>query len=420
MLARSVSFSLVAILFTLVPGTIRGENWPAWRGTEGNGVATNETAPVTWSTTENVAWKTPLAAGGNSTPIIWEDQIFLTEPDATGHKRCLTCYDRKTGKQQWQHAEEISKKIQTHKTNPHCSSSAATDGEHVVAWLGSAGLYCFNLEGKKQWSFDVGEIEHIWGWAASPVIYKDLVILNVGPGTNSFLVAVNKHTGKEVWRREIENMTSENAKEFRGSWSTPVIAPATDGKGDVMLLTLPLALRAMNPQTGEDIWTCEGITKLIYTSPMVTNDMVIAMSGYGGASMGVKRGGKGNALENRVWLNDEKRQNPQRIGSGVVIGEHLYINNAPGVCWCIEIKTGKTTWEQRLGGDSWSNMVLIDGRLYVVNMAGVTHVIDPDPTECKVLAENDLSSTTRGSIAVSNGQLFIRTYDHLWCIGESK
>jgi outer membrane protein assembly factor BamB len=252
----------------------------------------------------------------------------------------------------------------------------------------------------------------VWGYGSSPLIHENLVILNFGPGLNTFIVALDKKSGDEVWRQEYPAMKSAELGEFHGSWSTPVVHKF--GERTLLLLSLPEKLRAVDPKTGADVWTCDGPSKLVYTSPLVAGDVVIAMCGYGGPAIAVKGTGTGDQTENRLWIHP---RNPQRVGSGVIVGDYLYILNEPGNAWCLDPKTGDRKWEQRLGmGNSWSSMTYVDGRIYILNTAGTTIVLDPSPDECKVIAENKLGELTRGSHAFSNGQIFIRTYEHLYCI----
>ena len=395
------------------------DNWPAWRGPTGDGVCREKSVPLTWSRDENVVWRAELPGPGNSTPIIWENRVFVTCASDDGRRRALICFDRDSGDRLWEQAVTYDKKEVTHKTNPQCSPSPTTDGRLVFAWHGSAGLYAYDLEGNKKWERDLGTFEHIWGYAASPLIFEDLLILNCGPGTNAYVVALNKQTGQQVWRRDVPSMVSEKVEEYRGSWSTPVVHGA--GKAARLFLSLPEVLLAVDPRTGDDIWSCSGMTKLVYTSPLVNDRYVVAMCGYHGNALAVRRGGRGDVTDtHRLWLHSERKQIPQRVGSGVIVGDQIYILNEPGIAWCLDIQTGEKRWEKRLGGGrSWTSMVHAGDRLYVLNEAGTTFVLAVDPDQCRVLAENKLGETTRGSLAVSNGRVFVRTYQHLYCLGGS-
>jgi outer membrane protein assembly factor BamB len=405
----------------LVAPLVRADNWPAWRGPEGNGQCHEKDLPLKWSATENVRWKVPLPGPGNSTPIIWGDKIFLTQATEKGQKRSLICFNRKDGSRLWEKTVAYPDREPTHDTNPYCSASPVTDGERVVVSHGSAGVFCYDLDGKELWHRDLGKCHHIWGNAASPVIYQDMILLNFGPGERTFLIAMDKKTGRDVWKIDEPGgkLGDKGRSEWFGSWSTPVVAKI-DGR-DQIIMSWPGIVKAHDPKTGAVIWSCRGLERdkepdrLTYTSPLVTSDVVVAMAGFGGPAIGLKPGGKGDVTDaQRLWRHPG---NPQRIGTGVIIGEHIYMANEPGNAQCIEWKTGKVVWTERLGGNLWGSLVHSDGRLYVTTLDGETVVFAAKP-KFEELARNPLKERTLASIAVSDGTLFIRTYQHLWCIGK--
>jgi outer membrane protein assembly factor BamB len=406
--------SLLVLLTLGLPSL--ADNWPAWRGRDASGHANEKDLPLTWSATENVKWKARLPGPGNSTPAVWGRKILLTQSlDKAGQRRATLCFDRADGKLLWQRDVDFQGKESTHIDNPYCSASPATDGERAVVSHGSAGVFCYDLDGKELWRRDLGLFEHIWGNAASPVVYRDLVILNCGPGERTFLLAVDKHTGRDVWKvDEPGGMYGHKNSEWIGSWSTPVVA-TIDGR-DELIMTWPEAVKAYDPLTGQLLWTCRGLTRLVYTSPLVTPRAVVAMSGFHGSALAVRPGGRGDVTEShRLWHHPDRA--PQRIGSGVILGDHVFIANEPGTLQCIELFTGKTLWVERLGGRSWGNLVHAAGRLYVTNLEGETFVAAARP-EFEVLARNPLKERTLASIAPADGEIFIRTYEHLWCIGK--
>jgi outer membrane protein assembly factor BamB len=409
-----------ALLLLLAAGAAWGENWPGWRGPRGDGTSTETNLPTKWSPTENVRWHVKLPGPGNSSPVVWGDRVFLTQSlDKAGTQRAVMCFDRKDGKLLWQQAVPFKGKEPTHGTNPYCSATPVTDGERVIASHGSAGVLCYDFDGKQLWHRDLGSFIHIWGTAASPILYGDLVILNCGPGERTFLLAMDKKTGKDVWKvDEAGGKSGEKGNsEWIGSWSTPRLV-TVDGR-DQLIMTWPNAVKAYDPKTGELLWIGRGLTRLVYTSPLVTPEVVVAMSGFHGSALALKIGGKGDVTEtNRLWHHATK--NPQRIGSGVIIGEHVYMANAgPGTLQCIELKTGKVLWEERLGEPNWGSLVHADGKLYVTDQAGDTFVLAAKP-QFELISRNRLREHTNASIAVSNGELFIRTHQQLWCIGSNQ
>lgn len=414
--------ALVAVLLSC--GCAFG-NWPAWRGPEGTGVAHESKLPLRWSTNENIRWRTPLPERGNSTPIVWKDSVFVTQAMENGNRRTLMCFDRKTGKQRWQKGVAYSEKEITHETNPQCSASPVTDGERIIASYGSAGLYCYDLEGKELWHRDLGKQHHIWGNGASPILYKDLCILNFGPGERTFLIALDKKTGKTVWQIDEpgghsgEPTPGESSKPpWIGSWSTPVIIK--ENGSDRLIMTFPKRVASLDPKTGKEIWTCSGLNPLVYTSPLYDDGIVVAMGGFSGSAIAVRTGGKGDVTEtHRLWQHPRAKQ---RIGSGVIHDGHVYILNEPPIAECYDLKTGKLVSDQRLKGprpkgETWSSMIVAGDKLYVINQSGDTFVLKADP-KMETLAVNSLGEFTNGSLAPSDGEIFIRTHKNLWCVAE--
>lgn len=408
------TFLLAALLAGLAP-IAAAENWPSWRGADGTGHSRERNLPVKWSATENVRWKTPLPGPGMSSPIVWGDRIFLTQAlDKAGTQRALLCFDRKDGKQLWQHVVAFAGKESSYDGEPHyCSATPVTDGERVVASFGSAGVVCCDFQGKELWRRDLGTAEHIWGNAASPILYGDLVLLNFGPGERTFLTALNKKTGADVWKvaEPGGKAGGSGAAEWIGSWSTPVLLRLPDH--DELIVCWPLAVKAYNPKDGTLLWTCSGSGRLAYATPLVTPEVVVAMSGFNGPYLAVTPGGHGDVTEaRRLWRVE---RSTQRVGSGVLIGEHVYIVNANGTAECIEWKSGKTLWNERAGGSVWGSMVAADGRLYVTTQQGETLVLAAKPA-FEVLSRNPLGERSQSSPAISDGEIFVRTYQHLWCI----
>jgi outer membrane protein assembly factor BamB len=427
MTPRSFPFQTLSVAFSvLLCQSALAANWPGWRGPDGTGVTPETDLPVTWSATENVRWKTPLPDRGNATPIVWGNQVLVSQ--AVGEERLLISFDRNTGTERWRAGTTWKEKDPTHPTNPHASASPITDGERVIIWFGSAGLFCYDMAGKQQWKVDLGKQTHEWGYASSPVIHKDLCILPFGPGEREFLVAVDKKTGKEVWRVDMpKSQPTQRTDGFAGkdgvvgSWSTPLLIKA--GERDELIMTNPEYVQAFDPNTGKELWRCGGLNPLIYTSPMFGEGIVIGSGGYGGSTVAVKPGGMGDVTEShRLW---QKVRDKQRIGSGVITGGHLYILNTPGTAQCIELGSGRPVWEERLQGatgrsESWSSMVLSGDKIYVLNQAGDCFVLRASPKFEKIAANGLNDGLCNASVAPSEGDIFIRTHKHLWCISAKK
>ncbi len=411
----------------------RAAHWPAWRGAKADGISTEKNLPVKWSKDENVRWRVPLPEAGNSTPIVWGERIFLTQP--VGDRRTLLCLNRADGKQLWQAGVTTKEKEPTHGTNPFCSASPVTDGERVIVSFASDGLFCYDFSGKELWKrTDLGRQIHIWGAATSPVIHGNLCFLNFGPGETTYLLAVDKTTGKTVWRndepggdaggppptaKDVPKDPKQPAPrgKWLGSWTTPVLI--NEGGRDSLLMAWPGRLCALDPATGKERWTATGLTPLHYTSPIHANGIVVAMSGFGGSALAVRTGGSGDVTESkRLWHHP---RSPQRIGSGVIHEGHIYIHNDPGTAMCLNLETGKEVWSQRLVGGAatganWSSMLLADGKCYTITQGGDCFVFKASTT-FELFATNPLGERSNSSLVPADGALLIRTHKALWCIG---
>jgi outer membrane protein assembly factor BamB len=305
-----------------------------------------------------------------------------------------------------------------------------TDGERVIVTFGSAGVYCYDFAGRELWRRDLGKQTHTWGNASSPVLFRDLCIVFHGPGEKSFLAALDKKTGRTVWQvdtpetrpeKRTDGFAGNEARGVIGSFSTPILFRA--GGRDELVMSLPERVVAFDPRDGRELWSCGGLNPLVYTSPIFAEGVVVAMGGFLGSTVAVKAGGSGDVTgTHRLW-HEERTKN--RLGCGVIRGGHLYVLNTPGVAECIELKTGRVIWEERLPGvgpkkESWSSMVLAGERIYILNQSGDTVVLKAAP-QFEVLAVNAIGNElTNASHAVADGEIFIRTHKHLWCIGTTK
>lgn len=415
--------SIVVAALALFVAPVFAGDWTAFRGPAGNGISTETNLPVTWSKDQNIQWKVKLPAPGNSSPIVSGGRVFLALAQDEGRKRSLYCFDRTDGKELWVRTVNFDKVLPTHQTNQYAGSTPAADGQHVVVWHASAGLFCYDLDGNELWSRDLGEFRHMWGYGTSPVIYNDRVILHTGPGKRIFVAALDLSSGKTLWETDEPYQGDGDRNElgnYMGSWATPVIANV-DGK-DNIICSLPTRVVGYDPDTGEIVWWCEGLRgnkgDLAYSSPIICGDICVAVGGFGGPSIGFKLGGTGNITEtNRLW---RLPTNPQSIGTGVYIGGHVYRPNASrGTIDCIEPATGKIVWTNQPGGAQyWGSMILADGRLYATNQDGATTILKPNPIEYEEIAVNQLKEEGNSTPAFSNGQIFLRTFENLYCIGE--
>ncbi|HVR35659.1 MAG TPA: PQQ-binding-like beta-propeller repeat protein [Methylomirabilota bacterium] len=387
-------------------------NWPTWRGPDADGITSEKNLPVEWSRTENVRWRVSLPEPGNSTPIVWGDQVFVTQN--IGNERSLLCLDRRDGGELWRRGVTVTGQERTHETNPYCAASPVTDGERVVSWFGSGGLVAHDLSGNELWRVDLGRHDHQFGYGGSPVLHGDVCILNFGPGAREFVVAVNKRSGEEVWR---VSSSTPGEDDIYGMWSTPFVA-RTDGRSEVVV-ALRDYFAGLDPQTGEELWRCDGLGIQAKSSPVAGGGVVVMSGDMRSAELAVRLGGSGNITEtHRLWTRTPAKR---RVGTGVIHDGHLYSVQTGGIADCVDLKTGEYVWEERLRGPSannavWSSPVLSDGHLYVLNQSGDTFVYRAKPAFEQV-GVNSLGERSNSSVVVSDGNLFLRTHEALWCIG---
>lgn len=415
-------------LFALSP-SLQADNWPSWRGDWlGSGKTTETQLPTTWNEETNVRWRIELPEAGNSTPVIHGDRIFVTQPVTETKWRGLMCFDRKTGDLLWKNGLAYEKEERTHRSNPYCSASPATDGEIVYAYYGSAGMAAYDFEGKELWRRDFGAIDHVWGNSTSPVIHGDLVIQYHGPAKNAVLYGLNRKTGETVWEwkepawkpgKRTDGFRDRNDEGVIGSFSTPILI--NTGEREELVMSFPVEMKAFDPATGEVLWSCAGLNPLVYTSPVYSaeGNIVVAMGGYYGNSIGVKAGGSGDVTDShRLW---QLVRHNGGIGTGVVVGSLYYYQDSGGVVYCDDMKTGETIWKDRLpgAGKSWGSFVLAGDLIYTLSQAGDTVVFKASPEGFEVVSQANVGEETNSSLAVSQGEIFLRTHEALWCLGGS-
>lgn len=468
----SLASPVLAVLLTLVGvALVSASDWPRFRGPNGTGVSTDEKAPPTeWSDTKNLKWKVPLPGPGLSSPIIVGDKVFVTcwsgygasrgsLGDQKDLKRHLVCVDRKSGKVLWDKSvaavlpEEPFRGMFAE--NGYASHTPACDGERVFAFYGKTGVYAYDMEGKELWHKGVGTKDdpRSWGTASSPILYKDLVII---PATveSQAMIALNKKDGSEAWRNE--------AKGFASCWSTPVLVDLPGGEQE-LAMGVAYEIWGFNPATGKLRWFCEFNDADSMCSSVVAQDGVIyAIEGRSGGSIAVKAGGKDDAKKNIVWSGSERG----RIGTPVLYDGLLYTVNG-GVANCIDAKTGEKVYQSRLGsgggagglanndppapgpggrpgggggrpgggfggpgggfgggggrggGQDYSSPVIAGGKLYYITRGGESYVLETG-RKFKLVATNRFESDKTNysaTPAIANGDLFIRSNTHLYCVG---
>ena len=394
--------------------------WSRFRGPEGSGSATGVTLPLTWSESEHIAWKTPLPGAGASSPIVSGDHVYLTAytgylvpgeegGDLSQLKRHLLALSRDKGQIVWDKAIPADlpeeKSIRDH---GFAASTPVADAERVYVFFGKTGVLAFDHSGQQLWKTKVGEKTHGWGSSASPILYNDLVIINASVESES-LVALNRATGKEVWRTGGINE----------AWNTPLVIEA-GGRSELIVATQGKIL-AFDPASGKPLWDCNtDITWYMAPSVVAHDGVVYAIGGRSGVTaLAVRGGGSGDVTSKlRLWTIQEG----SNVSSPVFHEGHLYFaNDNREVAYCVEAATGKVVYEQRLNraGQVYASALLAGGRVYYTTRDGKTFVIAAKP-KFEELAANSLTDggLFNASAAVNGKQLLIRSDKFLYCIEE--
>ncbi len=416
-----VLFFSFSLFWSISPSL--AEDWPAFRGPRGNGTSLEKDVPLKWSKQENITWKVALPAPGNSSPIVSNGRVFVTCAENKGHKRSLYCFDRKDGRELWVRSVNFDKDMPTHKTNNYCGSTPVADGKRVIVWHASAGLFCYDFAGNELWNRNLGEFQHQWGYGVSPILHKGKIILHCGPGKRVFMTAIDPANGKTIWETEepIDGDGERNTqRKYMGSWSTPVIAEV-NGQ-ELIVCSMSLRVNAYDPQTGKILWSCRGLKgkkgDLAYTSPVLAKEICVTMGGFNGPAIGFRMQGTGDiTAAQQLWRNEP---NPQRISTGIYTNNALFMASAgPNLFQCLNPTTGKILWQERSGGAAcWGSLILANQLLYVTDQSGTTHVFKPNVKRLEKVVQNKLGEPSNSTPAISDGQIFIRTFRHLYCIGK--
>ena len=385
-----------------------------------NGVSEAQDLPLTWSATENVAWRLALPDFSGSTPIIWGDHIFLNA--AEGTELHLLAVDRRTGRELWKrHLGTGNTKMQKQNMS---TPSPATDGRRVWVMTGTGVLKAFDFSGRELWARDIqkdyGPFGLNWGYASSPLLHRDLLYVQVLHGMRtddpSFLLGIEAETGTTRWRVE---RPTDAISESPDAYTTPALL-RYDGKEEIVVSGADY-VTGHDPATGQELWRAGGLNPgkdrnyRLVASPVVAGEMIYVPARVR-PLLALRPGGRGDVTASHlVWKTD---QGPD-VPTPATDGKYIFILNDRGILWCRDAKTGAEIWgSQRARPGTYSaSPVVADGRLYVTSEDGVTTVLQAGP-EFKVLAENDLGDYTLSSFAIADGQIFIRTRNFLYCIGR--
>jgi len=423
---------------------IKPANWPQFRGPDASGVADGQDPPLTWDLKKgtNILWQTEIPGLGHSCPVIWGDRVFLTtavggntevktgnygDPSSVRDDSKLTfqviCLDRITGAILWTRtAFEGVPKIKRHLKGSHANCTPATDGKRVIACFGSEGLYCYDFQGKQLWKRDLGtldssfaiERQYEWGFASSPVIHEDRIILQCDLSKDSFIAAYSLEDGSQLWSTPRDEIPS---------WSTPTVW--RNNKRIEIVTNASQYARGYDPATGKELWRLDKKSEVTVPTPVVSRDLAFVTSGNrpiqpvfairAGATgdISLKPGEVGNT--HVAW---GKLRGGPYMPTPILYQQYLYTCGNAGMVTCYESETGKEVYKERLGGTSYTaSPVAADGRLYFVSEQGEVRVVKAGPA-FEVFAVNKIGEVCMASPAISGGALFVRTKDALVAVGR--
>ena len=415
-------------------------NWPQWRGPANMGVSTTADPPTSWSETSNVKWKTKIPGAGSATPVVWENRVFIQTAIRTGRKAdapaasatatpggrpglstgkpvevyqfVLICLDRQTGQPLWQKvATEVVPHEGHHPSQGNfAANSPVTDGQHVYAFFGSRGLFCYDMDGNLQWKEDFGDMRILMGFGegTSPALAGDLIIVNWDHEGESFIAALDKNTGKPRWR---------SPRDERTSWATPIVVEH-DGKAQVITAATKM-IRAYDLESGKLLWQCGGLTRNVIPTPVVGNGILYATSGYQGNALLAIRLGRSGELTGTDAIAWSYKKNTPYVPSPLLYDGRIYLfatNNA--TLTCLDAATGRVLIDARkldaLEG-VYASPVAAAGRIYLVGRNGACVVLKPSD-EIEVISTNRLDEKFDASPALAGNQMFLRGREYVYCL----
>ncbi len=442
LLAGTALTLLVQATFAADPSAEAKKSWPQWRGPLATGVAPLAEPPLTWSETNGIKWQVKIPGQGDSTPIVWDDKIFILTAVPTGKKTegaaadasgdrgnrrggggekptetyqfIVLCLDRKTGKTIWQKVAREELPHEGHQANnTFASASPITDGERVLAFFGSRGLHCYDLDGNLKWSKDFGRMSTRMGFGegSSPALYGNTVVMYWDDeGDDDFITALDKRTGKELWRVPRSEATG---------WSTPLIVNY-EGKPQV-IVNASGKVRSYDLATGKEIWSCGGQTANAIPTPVASADTVFVTSGFRGSALYAIALGHTGDLAGTDAIRWTRNKYTPYVPSPLLVDGRIYVvANNSGMLSCFDGKTGTPQYEgERLEGISeiYASPVAAGDKIYVLGRDGTCLVLKQGP-KLEILATNKLGDKTDASPALVGNEIFIRGRKALYCIGK--
>ncbi len=422
-LHKNIVVAAVAAMYLPLAAQGTGEKfWPQWRGPHASGVSRSATPPIEWGEGKNIRWKIDLPGRGASTPVIWGDRVYVSTAVPVGgtgaraqHRFLVMAVNRQDGKVVWQHtAREEAPHEGTHQEfGTMASASAVTDGQHVIASFESRGIYALDMNGKLVWQKDLGDktMRNEFGEGSSPALYKDKLFIVWDHQGESFIVALNKATGAELWRSKRDEIDS---------WATPLVVES-GGKAQVVTGAMR-RVRAYDADTGAVVWETGGLTMNPIPSPVSADGLVFLMSGFRGNSLKAIKFGdaKGDitGTPNVVWSLD--RDTPYVPSPLLYDGVLYFLKSNNGLLSAFEAKTGKPLYQaQRIDAlpSVFASPVGAAGRVYLVGQQGTAVVLKHGPS-LEVLATNTLKDKFDASPALVDREMYLRGYENLYCVAE--
>jgi outer membrane protein assembly factor BamB len=438
------SSTLGCVFAIALTGSLSAADWPQWRGPLGTGATDEKNLPVKWSATENVAWTSPIGGLGVSSPIVSGDRVFVTSQIGTGvrkpgnHPRLaqgsgttgeralsaargaqpddrtffvVEAFNRIDGRRLWQHRLEATGPLPgVHDKHNLASPSPVTDGQMVYAWFGTGQIVALDMTGKVVWERhlgqEIGPFDINWGHASSPTLYGDTVLLLCDHSPASYLLAVDKKTGKERWKAD--------RGKGRMSYTTPFVVEAP--AGPELIVNSSQRVDAYDPRSGAFLWHVGGSNQFPIPAPTFHDGVLYLTRGYrSGPYMAIRPGGRGDiSASHVVW---EVPTGAPYISSLVYHEGILYMASDVGAVTAIDAATGRRIWQERVDGIFSASPVAADGKIYFVSETGETIVMKAG-RQAEVLARNDVGERLIASPAISNGQIFLRSDDRLFAIGK--
>jgi outer membrane protein assembly factor BamB len=419
------TFAFALLFFSVAAFAQEPEQWSRFRGPNGQGISSATGLPTKWSATENVAWKTPIPGTGWSSPIVWNDHIFLTTATDGGKECHLIAVDRKSGDILWNKPVFTQELKQKHPRNSEATPTPVTDGKRVYAVFANGGFVAYDFEGNLVWkNTDLDFYSH-HGFGASPMIYGDLLITPINHSNSdkslpaqlgwqtawdkSYLLALDKNTGKERWRgmREMSRISHSSPVVIQVNGKEQILSAA----GDVV--------QGFDPANGNLIWTVKSAGEPAVPTPAIADGMVFMSTSPGVPVLGIKTDGKGDCTETHVaWQNT--RFTPTTC-SFLYVKPCLYTATDNGNFVALDGATGDVLWQRRLEGRPDSSPIYADGKIYITTHIGATTVLklNADPkTAAELVAVNEIGETVQATLAIAGKQLLIRTEKELRCIGK--